>query len=80
MPQEHGDARDKKERDEIESGGTRGIVTQMQLLSTRKEDGHQPLSTATQQQGNTRKIHKDNVSVLNPEAELMELAVYDAAR
>lgn len=22
MPQEHGDARDKKERDEIESGGT----------------------------------------------------------
>ncbi|XUR85640.1 hypothetical protein WCP94_002280 [Bilophila wadsworthia] len=33
----------------------------MQLLSTRKEDGHQPLSAATQQQGNTKKIHKDNV-------------------
>ena len=42
-------------------GERRGIITQMQLLSTRKEDGHQPLSTATRQQGNERKVHKGNV-------------------
>ena len=57
MPQEHEDARDKKERDAIESGG----AARHQLLSTRKEDGHQPLSAATRQQGNERKVHKDNV-------------------
>ena len=45
----------------VYQGERRGIITQMQLLSTRKEDGHQPLSTATRQQGNERKVHKGNV-------------------
>ena len=72
MPQEPGDVGDKKNGMRWNQGERRGIITQMQPLSTRKEDGHQPFQPQRDSRATRERYTRAMCSVLDPEAELME--------